>query len=68
MNDTIILNTGMKALIEKLGNVNAEKFISLIIKEPFDYTQWQRTLYDGMTIDEISNRAMDLYNKGLCNK
>ena len=62
MNDTILLDTGMKILIEKLGNVNAEKFISLVIKEPFDYTKWQTSLYQGMTIDEISARAMELYN------
>ena len=62
MNDTILLDTGMKILIEKLGNVDAEKFISLVIKEPFDYTKWQTSLYQGMTIDEISARAMELYN------
>ena len=63
MSDTILLNTGMKALIDKLGNVNAEKFITLIIKEPFDYTKWHSKLYEGMTIDEISDRAMLIYNK-----
>ena len=62
MNDTILLDTGMKILIEKLGNVDAEKFISLVIKEPFDYTKWQTSLYQGMTIDEISARAVELYN------
>ena len=63
MSDTVLLNTGMRVLVEKLGNVDAEKFISLIIREPFDYTKWQRTLYEGMSINEISARAMRLYNK-----
>jgi len=27
-----------------------------------DYTKWQRTLYDGMEIEEISGRAMEIYN------
>ncbi len=63
MTNTIILNTGMKVLIEKLGNVDAEKFISLIIREPFDYTKWQKDLFEGMSIEEISNEAMQLYNR-----
>jgi len=63
MTNTVLISTGMKILIEKLGNVNAEKFISLIIRETFDYTKWQRDLFEGMSIEEISNEAMKLYNK-----
>jgi hypothetical protein len=37
--DTIIRNEGMKVLLEHLGKVEAERFISLIIREPFDYTK-----------------------------
>jgi len=57
------MNTGIKILIEQLGNVNAERFISLIIREPFDYTNWQKNLFKGMTIEEISDDAMKLYNE-----
>lgn len=63
MTNSVLINTGMKILIEKLGNVDAEKFIALIIREPFDYTKWQRELFEGMTIEEISDQAMKLYNK-----
>ena len=42
--DTEIKQKGIKALIAELGNVQAERFISLIIREPFDYTKWQRDL------------------------
>ena len=34
LTDTEIKRKGFKILIEKLGDVDAEKFISLIIKEP----------------------------------
>jgi hypothetical protein len=62
MNDTVLIKTGMQALIERLGNVNAEKFISLILREPFDYTEWRKeNLFVGMTIEEISGEAMKLY-------
>jgi len=63
MTNTVLVNTGMKILIEKLGNVDAEKFISLIIREPFDYTKWQKDLFEGMSIEEISDEAMKHYNK-----
>lgn len=57
-NDTLVRTEGMKILLEGLGKVDAERFISLIIKEPFDYTKWQRDLYSGMSVRELSNKAM----------
>jgi hypothetical protein len=39
------MNHGMKALISSLGNVDAEKFISLVLREPFDYTKWRKTIF-----------------------
>jgi hypothetical protein len=59
MNDTIILDTGMDFLVEKLGLVDAERFIFLVNKEPFDYTKWQQNLFEGMTGREISAAAME---------
>jgi hypothetical protein len=52
---------GMKILINKLGQVEAERFISLIIREPFDYTEWQRDLFNDMSVKELSNIAMNEY-------
>jgi hypothetical protein len=54
---------GMKILIDKLGRVEAERFISLIIREPFDYTEWQRDLFNDMSVKELSNLAMKEYKK-----
>jgi hypothetical protein len=61
--DTEIKRKGFKILIKELGDVDAEKFISLIIKEPFDYTQWQTTLWNEQTIDQVSEKAMDYRTK-----
>ena len=55
--DTIIRNEGMKVLLEHLGKVEAERFISLIIREPFDYTKWQKDLWKDKTVKEISEAA-----------
>ena len=52
---------GMNVLINSLGRVEAERFISLIIREPFDYTEWQRDLFNDMSVKELSNRAMKKY-------
>jgi hypothetical protein len=54
-------NKGMKVLINSLGKVEAERFISLIIREPFDYTEWQRDLFNDMSVKELSNLAMKEY-------
>ncbi|MBW2643296.1 MAG: hypothetical protein JRC89_07965 [Deltaproteobacteria bacterium] len=49
----------MKALIADLGNVQAERFISLIIREPFDYTKWQRDLWPDKSVETLSKKAME---------
>jgi hypothetical protein len=57
--DTEIKQKGIKALIAELGNVQAERFISLIIREPFDYTKWQRDIWLDESIESLSKKAMD---------
>lgn len=54
-----IMNRGMRCLIEKMGIVEAEQFISAIIREKFDYTKWQREFFDAKTPKEISVEASD---------
>ena len=56
-------NEGMRVLVNNLGSVEAERFISLIIREPFDYTEWQRDLFNDMSVKELSNNAMKEYKK-----
>lgn len=56
--DTEIKTTGFRALVAALGDVQAERFIALIQREPFDYTQWQRTLWPDKSIEEVSRAAM----------
>jgi len=43
----------MKALRGKLDIVESEKFISLILRENFDYTEWQRDIWKDKSVDEI---------------
>ncbi|MBT3881203.1 MAG: hypothetical protein HON76_18870 [Candidatus Scalindua sp.] len=57
--DTEIKQKGIKALIAELGNVQAERFISLIIRVPFDYTKWQRDLWPEESVESLSKKAME---------
>lgn len=41
--NTIIKREGMDAWISDLGYVDAERFIVLMSREPFDYTKCRRT-------------------------
>jgi len=66
--ETEIRLYGMKSLISSLGIVEAEKFITLIQREPFDYTEWQKTLWEGMSVEQISQMAMENYERKKRNK
>jgi len=55
--DTMIQYEGMQALMKSLGLVDAEKFLSLVQREPFDYTKWHRILWKDMTHAEIFEAA-----------
>ena len=52
-----------EALIEKLGILDTEKFIALVQREPFDYTEWQRNLFSKKSALEISREAMEHLRK-----
>ncbi|HDQ73778.1 MAG TPA: hypothetical protein ENN19_17030 [Chloroflexi bacterium] len=56
--DTEIKIKGIETLIETLGELNAERFITLLLREPFDYTKWQRALWSDKSIEEVSQMAM----------
>ena len=58
LSDIEIKVAGFRALVAALGDVQAEKFIALIQREPFDYTRWQRTLWPDRSVEEISQAAM----------
>lgn len=55
--NTDIMSEGMNCLTEHLGVVKAEMFIAAIIRENFDYTEWQRTYFDAKSPAEISHEA-----------
>jgi len=45
---------GFEVLSRHLGLVEAEKFISLIQRDKFDYTKWRENLFEGLSGEEMA--------------
>jgi hypothetical protein len=65
MTDTEVKQKGLGALLEALGEVDAERFITLLNRDPFDYTTWQKNILGNLNVGEISSKAMNLRKKNL---
>jgi len=57
MDDTEIRINGIEALNKALGPAGALRFLTLLHREPTDYVEISRRLYEGQTVDEIFDRA-----------
>ena len=58
-----VMNIGMRCLVENIGLVEAERFISIIMQEKFDYTKWQREYFDRMTSEQLHEEAVSYAKK-----
>lgn len=58
--DTEIRQKGVQVLTDFLGDIEAERFVALIQREPFDYTKWRQCMGEELSIEEISKKAMAL--------
>ena len=63
LTESVLRGEGMKILIERLGMVEAERFIALMNREPYDYTKWRRDMFDGMSVRELSRLVMRAYEQ-----
>jgi len=57
--DSEIKMSGFEILNRNMGMVETERFIVLILREKFDYTKWRGNLFDGLSGNEISKKAME---------
>ena len=49
---------GINCLLQELGALETEIFISNLLREQFDYTKWRRdNLYTDMSLHELNQRA-----------
>lgn len=63
MTNQNIMKEGMDCLRENLGILKAEMFVAEIIRNNFDYTEWQRAYFDAMTTDEIKQDIDEFVKK-----
>ena len=63
MTDTVLKRKGLDALTEALGLIDAERFISLILREPFNYTEWQHDLYEGVSLEDFYSNVKNYREK-----
>jgi hypothetical protein len=61
--DTEIKVKGFQVLAQHLGDIEAERFVALIQREPFDYTKWRQDMDEELSLEEISRKAMALRKK-----
>lgn len=59
--DSEIKLRGLEMLVKNLGLVEAERFIALMNRDGFDYTEWRKDLWEGKTVEEISTLAMSRF-------
>jgi len=55
--DNVLRLDAMNLLRKGLGEVEMERFIYLVKCEHFDYTEWQRNLWEDKTLDEVFELA-----------
>ena len=53
-----ILDMGITCLIENLGTVKAEKFISVLMRERSDYTKWRQRYFGAMADNEYMEASV----------
>jgi len=63
MTDTLLKTTAMNVLVKNLGVVEAERFIALVLKEPFDYTEWRKNnLPSDISVSELNRQATEYWH------
>ena len=67
LSDSMVQKKGYEALLKELGDIDIDRFISMAIKEPQDYTEWRsKNLNQDIAPEEFSKQAMDyVINEGL---
>lgn len=58
-NTNVVMSEAMDCLLKNLGVIKTEIFISNILREPFDYTEWRKDKFDDMSLEELGNAAAE---------
>lgn len=58
-NTNVVMSEAMDCLLKNLGVIKTEIFISNILHEPFDYTEWRKDKFEDMTLEELGKAAAE---------
>lgn len=53
----VIMSDITDCILKNFGALEYEIFISTILSDRFDYTEWQREHFSGMSIEELNEKA-----------
>ena len=56
ISDNELTVRGMNLLKEEFGPVDAERFVYVMTRDGFDYTEWQRDLFKGETVRSLGEK------------
>jgi hypothetical protein len=56
-NTQVIMKEGIECLLKNFGALETEIFITNILKEPFDYTEWQKKYFSAFPLEELNQMA-----------
>ena len=59
----VIKKEGMDCLVKTLGVLETEVFVSTLLRESFDYTEWQREYFSNWTLDDFLLKAQEYDQK-----
>ena len=51
----------VQALAEKLGPVEALRFLALVSREPFDYQEWRKGYFSRYGVEELFKEIQELH-------
>ena len=58
ISDSELTMKGMNLLKDAFGPVDAERFVYVMTRDGFDYTEWQRDLFKGETVRSLGEKMM----------
>jgi hypothetical protein len=61
--DVLIRHDGFKALFDNLDPVEAERFIVMVRRDNFDYTEWRKSLWEDLSVEELAQKAAEHWNR-----
>ena len=57
--DAEVMRLGMDCLEKNLGIIDTERFISALLRERFDYTEWRKNYFADMDLETLHREAVE---------